>query len=299
MTIQPESTQPQEKPASEFSKPWRELAALVLLAANAVLLFLAIVDLMIPYAFDPSGFTVRAARLFDSFAGTVAIGFPLVAVLITTHIPPRPPRSRVVTLTALIEYAVSALFGVICIFAGFVGTVDSGEFPSVRAGMEDFLRNLVHLCVLGVVAYLVLRVWQGLYAAAKPAPPPAHGQGGYGPAGYGQGGYGPAGYGQGGYPQAGYGQPAAYQYGTPAAGYGTPPPGYGQPQPGYAPGYPAQPAAPGYPSPAQHAAPGSPTGVPGPLHQETMSFPYLSPPGSPATGPDDGDQHHQPPSPQR
>lgn len=264
MTTQPENPATEEKRASEFTKPVRDLLAFVLLGANAVLLFFAVVDLLIPYDFDPRGFTGRADAQFGSFAGFVPVVFPLVAVLITTHIAPASARSRLITLAALIEYAVSALFGVVCMFAAFVGTVESGTFSSVRAGFENFLRQLVQLAVLAAVGYLLARVWKGMYAVPRPVTPQGYGQP-----------YAPAGYGQPGAP-AGYGQPltpGAY----PTPGHGVSTQAYGQPYPGY--GYPV-------PSPSGFPPPGTPSS--GPLHAETTSLPTIPPapaaPGSPAGG---------------
>ncbi|MFS8477706.1 MAG: hypothetical protein FWJ93_01800 [Micromonosporaceae bacterium] len=292
MSSQPEPAAGAEKQASEFTKPTRELVALVLLGANAVMLFFSVVDLLMPYDFDPGGFTGRASIGFSNFVGLVPVGLPVLAVLISTHIAPATARARLVTAVALIEYAVSALFGVICLFAAFVGTVESGTFSAVRAGFENFLRHLAQLCMLAAVGYLVFRLWQGMYATPKPAAAQPYGQPGV-PTGYGQPGaptgYGqpgaPAGYGQPGAP-AGYGQPQAPSgYPAGGSGSGVPTQAYGQPWGGYA--YPAQAA------PAQSPSGYPPSGAPGaqavqPLHAETSQFPFIPPasaaPGSPAGG---------------
>ena len=270
MTTQPENPATEEKRASEFTKPLRDLLAFVLLGANAVLLFFAVVDLLIPYDFDPHGFTGRADVQFGSFTGLVPVVFPLVAVMITTHVTPASARARLITLGALIEYAVSALFGVLCMFAAFVGTVESGTFSSVRAGFENFLRQLVQLAVLAAAGYVVARVWKGMYTAPRPVAPQGYGQ----PGAYGQP-YAATGYGQPGAP-TGYGQPLA-PGAYPAPGHAVPTQAYGQPYPGY--GHPA-------PSPSGFPPPGTPSS--GPLHAETTSLPTVPPaqaaPGSPTGG---------------
>jgi hypothetical protein len=266
-----------EKSASQFTLPLREIAALVLLGATALLLLVAVIELLFPGDLR-GGFTDRAAASFDNFIGLDRIAFPLLAVLLATHIRPTVGRARLITLVALVEYAVAAFFGVIFgLLIGFANT--AGD--SARNAFEGLLVHVAYTGVLAIAGYAVYRVWQGMYHVPKPTNPPGtYGQ----PAGYGQqGGYGTtygqqAGYG-GGYGQPGqapYGQPG--QYGQPAPGtYGQPsappygdqtqayPQGYGQPgygqqeypsgygQQGYPPGY----GQPGYTPPPQSGPPQS------------------------------------------
>jgi hypothetical protein len=213
-----------EKSASQFTLPLRELAAVVLLGATALLLLVAVIELLFPGDLR-GGFTDRAAASFDNFIGLDRIAFPLLAVLLATHIRPAVGRARLITLVALVEFAVSAFFGVIFgLLIGFANT--AGD--SARNAFEALLVHVAYTAVLAIAAYAVFRIWQGVYHVPKPANPPGtYGQ----PAGYGQqGGYGttygqPPGYG------GGYGQPGQAPYGQPGqAGYGQPAPGtYGQP----------------------------------------------------------------------
>jgi hypothetical protein len=208
-----------EKSASQFTLPLREIAAVVLIGATALLLLVGVIELL--FGDLGGGFTDRAAASFGNFIGLDHIAFPLLAVLLATHIRPVVGRAKLITLVALIEYAVSAFFGIIFgLLIGFANT--AGD--SARNAFEGLLVHVAYSGVLAIAAYAVFRLWQGMYHVPKPTNPPGtYGQ----PAGYGQqGGYGstygqPAGYG------GGYGQPGQAPYGQP--GYQPAPGSYGQP----------------------------------------------------------------------
>lgn len=240
MTSQSEA-EPTQRSASQHTRPLREVAALVLVAATAVLLFVALLDLLIPYSLSGSAFSDRARDSFFNFVGLSTIGFPLLAVLLATHLTPVVGRARLITVVALVEYAVAGFFG--ALFGLLVGVVKFAD-STVRGAFEALLVRGAWLAVLGIAAYAVFQVWSNLYRTTRPAPA------GYGP---------PPGYGHPGQPPQGYGPPTyggqqnyappnpAGQYGQPAY---PPPPGYGQP--GYPPpGY----GAPAYPPPGYGPAP--------------------------------------------
>ena len=109
------------------------------------------------------------------FVEVVPVALPLVAVLLATHVRPVLAQGRLVTLGALIEYGVSALFGLVTMLAGFIGRVSSasdlGGGDGVRVGFEDLLARLAWLGVLGVAGFVVLRVYLGAYVTPKPRPP--------------------------------------------------------------------------------------------------------------------------------
>jgi hypothetical protein len=278
----PAAAQPGEKDAVQFTAPYRELAALILVGAASVLLFLTFVDLFVHIG----SFSDRSNGDFDGFVGLWSIALPLGAVLLATHVKPPVNRARLITLVALVDYGVAALFGIITLFAGFIRTV-SGPYGGSGSFGDAFLQLLARLVMLGLLAFagfLVWRVWQGVFAVARPAPQAY----GYGQPGvYGQpGGYGQPGvYGQpGGYPQPGQpGQPGYGTYGQP--GYGQP--GYGQPG-GYQAGYPGA-----YQSPSgSPAAPGTPAG-PASAPPAPGSYPNYPPAGqygagSPGAAPSSG-----------
>ncbi len=277
-----------DKSASQYTLPLREIAAVVLLGATALLLLVAVIELLFPGDLR-GGFTDRAAASFDNFIGLDRIAFPLLAVLLATHIRPAVGRAKLITLVALVEYAVAAFFGVIFgLLIGFANT--AGD--SARNAFEALLVHVAYTAVLAIAAYAVFRVWQGMYHVPKPATPPGtYGQ----PAGYGQqGGYGatygqPAGYGQ----QGGYGQPGQAPYGQP---------GYGQPTPGTY-GQPAQPSGPPYGEQTQAYPQGY--GQPGYGQQEYPSgygqqgggypsgYGQSGYPAQPQSGPPQSDEEHR------
>jgi hypothetical protein len=240
VTSQPQPAPGEGRSASQYLRPLRDLAAYALLAAAAAMLFVAVVRLI------PSGVGLDfGSRAQDSFYGYVnlpTILFPLGAVLLSLLIQPQHPKAQLVTVIALVEYVVAAVFAVI--FGILVGLIKIANF-SVRTAFEELVLRAGWLVVFAVAAFATFQVWRHLYYVPKPkAPPGVYGQPQYGaPGAYpGQPGYGQPGPGQpGGLGQPGYGQPA---YGQP--GYG-PPPGYGQPGQPTPPGYGQQPTYPGMP----------------------------------------------------
>ncbi|MDG4774874.1 hypothetical protein [Solwaraspora sp. WMMD792] len=248
MTTQPEAGPGDRPPARDLTMPLRELAAAVLLGATAVFLFTALLDLLVPYrlGFGP-GFARRSADSFGNFVNLATIGFPLLAVLLATHLTPELGRARLMTLVALVEYAVAAVFGgLFGLLVGFVVLVDD----TIRGGFQAMLTRAAWLAVLGVAGYALWRIWQGRYQVARPKPPAP---GGYGP----PPGYGPP------------GQPGPY---------GPPPPGYGQPGPYH------QPGQYGFHQPGQYGQPGQP-GPAYPPPQPSGPHPMYAPPPAPSSGP--------------
>jgi hypothetical protein len=267
VSTHPESAPGGESTAGRFIRPLRDLAALILVGAPAVMLFVAVVRL-IP-SVDGDTFSTRAQISFDQFINLTSIGLPLVAVLLATLVTPVHPKAKLITTVALAEYAVIAFFGIL--FGFLIGLIDIVGF-SARSAMEELLRRGAWLAIFVIAAFAVFTIWRNLYYTPKPKPVPGmYGQ----PAqGYGQP--------QQGYPQPGHPQPGHPQqqpYGQPAPGYGQPPPSgpppqFGPPQFGPPPGQPgAQPG--GQPSWNQPAPPYS---------TQTFGQPQSAPP-APQSGP--------------
>ncbi|KKK06711.1 CvpA family protein [Micromonospora sp. HK10] len=271
--------------ASQVTKPLRELAALVLLGANAVLLFVSLLRLLLPL--DGYGtFTDRAGSTHYGFVGVEAVVLPLLAVLLATHVRPTLARAKLITQVALAEYAFAALFGVLTFLVWLVGRLADAAVLDAFLGM---LSRLAGLAILGIAAFVVFRIWRTLYFVPRPKPQPGmYGQPQPGwpqqPGGYpGQPG-GPGGYpGQpGGYPGAGApqpGHPVPGQYGHPqsAPPFNTAPPHTPQSGPPYA----APQSGPPYGAPQ----PAPPFGQP-PSADPTQAIPRQ--PAEPA--PQDGDR---------
>ncbi|MCA2215588.1 hypothetical protein [Jidongwangia harbinensis] len=274
MTSQPQPAPGGDRPVGPFLRPLRDLAALVLVVAPAVLLFVAVIRLI------PSGdgldFTSRTQDSFYSFVNPATIFFPLGAVLLALMVKPQHPKAKLITLVAAAEYAVAAFFAVI--FGILVGLIQIVDF-SVRTAFEELLVRAAWLAVFGLAAYATYLVWRNLFYVPKPQPQP----GVYGQPQYGQPGTYPG--------QPGYGQPGGY----PPPGPGQP--GYGQPgawgQPGYGPPpHPGAPAAPGWGQPPVSGQPagGPPAGAPPFGTPPAGTSPASAPPagGPPAGGPPAG-----------
>ncbi|WP_250001043.1 hypothetical protein [Actinoplanes sp. M2I2] len=256
MTSQPQPAPGEGRSAGQFLRPLRDLAAYALVGAPALLLFVAVIRL-IPDGDDQFGY--RTQDSFYGFINTSTVFMPLAAVLLALLVQPRHPKARLITLVALVEYAVMAFFGVL--FGLLIGLINHASNNGARLAFEELLVRVAWLAVFAVAAYAVFRLWQGLFHVAKPKPQP----GVYGQSAYGQ---------PGAYPgQPGYGQPAQGQ-----PGYGQPGPG----QPGYGPGaYPP-------PGPQQFGPPqGQPQGQPPhgqPQGQPPQGQPYGQPYGQPPQG---------------
>jgi hypothetical protein len=267
VTTQPEASSNDDKQASEFTKPVRELIAAVLVGAAAVLLLAALISLVpAGYRFETDSFSGLASARFGSFVNLATIGLPVLAVVLATHITPRVNRAKIITVAALAELGVAAFFGVL--FGTLIGLFGDIDGPGFKSALEALLTRLAFLAVLGAALLFVYKVWRGLYYVPRPAAP-QHPGGYYG--------YPPPGYGQPGYPQGQQGYP-----GYPA-------------QPGY-PGQPGQPGQPGYPPPGYpQAYPpqtyGQPTPYPAPGAPSSGPPSFGAPSsGPPSSGPQGGDQ---------
>jgi hypothetical protein len=280
VTTQPEAGPNEQTSANQITKPWRELIALVLVGANAVLLFVGLIDLLVPYSANV-GFSSRAGGSFFDFVGIEAIVLPLLAVLLATHLKPAVPRAKLVTQAALVEYAVSAVFGVIALLAWLFGSLVDGE---VRAAFTGLLVRIAYAGIFAAASFLIYKIWRTLYYVPRPKTQP----GMYGtpgaPGGYPPAGPGPMGQGQQGPGQPGYGAPTAYGqpgYQPPPAYPGSTPPApptFGGPASQTSTGAPGQPGAYPPPSGPTPTASGPTAGAPAPT-TEPATWPPVPGPG--------------------
>lgn len=260
-------------PARQVTEPLRPVAAMALLMGNAVFLFIGFSDLFFTVTGWASQFGARSVATFDSFAGPFAIGLPLLAVLIATHVAPALSKSRTILVAALVSYAFSAIFGVITYLGAFAGSLFS-----VRATFDGLLWRSVWLCFLAIAGMAVYRVYQSMYPQAK--------------LGY---SYGPTVYGRP-YPgQPMYPQPT-YQPGTAEPRYSPPADTTGFDGPTAETGWPAVPSqlapaasqlAPAAPQSSTPVAPPDPTVRISPPRESdpTRLMPPVAPPGTPAPAP--------------
>lgn len=176
--------------ARPFTEPLRELIAFVLLAGNGVFLVLGFSGLFFVLDRWGSEFGLRSEAVFSTFVGPYSLGLPIVAMLLATHVYPMVRRSKAVLITVLAELAVSAFFGLVTFLGAF-----ANDLASARATVEGLLWRSVWLAFLIFACIVAVRLWLGLYPAAKAGPV------GY-PATYRQPTYGSPYPGQPMYPQA-------------------------------------------------------------------------------------------------
>ncbi|TDB72646.1 hypothetical protein [Micromonospora sp. KC721] len=217
MTSPAESAPHDAEQARQLTRPLRELAALVLLAANAVLLFVAFIDLLTP-VYGYNSFADRMGNSFFTFVGLQAIVLPLLAVLLATHVSPVVGRAKQITQVALVEYAAGALLGALAVLVWLVGRLAEAEVLRALLGL---LTRTAWFAIFALAAFVVYRIWRTLYHVPKPQPQPGlYGQPQPGwpqqpaPGAFPTAGYPPPG--QAGYPTAGgpYGAPSAPQFGA-------------------------------------------------------------------------------------
>ncbi len=238
MTLQPSAD---EAPAVEETKKIRPLLAWGLLGVNAMWLLIAIEAFLFEGDGPRSDFSTRALLAFGEhpdlttgfpgastigLVGFAQIGLPLLAVLLLTHVRPVLPNPKQFLITALIEYGISAVFGLVAFIATF--TLD-GENRG-RPLTETVFMRVGLFALLGLAA---LVVWKA--AAPYLVRPAGYGALPYGA--FGQPGGWPQQPGQPGWPQQG--QPGPSGYAQPQGYLAPPPPGFpgqptrfGQQQPG-------------------------------------------------------------------
>jgi hypothetical protein len=287
VTSTPPPQQPPGRPggsAIQVIRPLRDLTAYALVAAPALWLFVAVIRLI------PSGvgqdFLTRVQNSFYSFVNVELLLLPLAGVLLATVVQPMHKHAKLITIAALIEYAVAGFFAVL--FGFLIALVKIAGW-SVRVAFEEFLVRAAWLAVFAAAAYAVFLIWRTFFYAPKPKPQPGmygqHPQWQQQPQ-YGQPGYPQQQPGQPGFPppgQPGYAQPAQPVQTQPQPGqWGqqpSPAPGWGAPTAGHptvSPPASAPPAPPGSAQPASGGAPGTPPGpfAPAPGHPQA---PYSAP----------------------
>jgi hypothetical protein len=161
-----------------FSSP-RTLAAWALVAYAALHLLFSFFDWLLP---GDGRFIDRSAGA--GFTNLFVMAMPVVAVLIAVYLAPPLNAAKLLTTVALLEYAVSLVFGVLAWLIGFASVFDGGLNNSLNNAF-DALRYLVmgfaDLALIAVAAYVVYRAFTQLGGrlpvtltrTAPPPPPPA------------------------------------------------------------------------------------------------------------------------------
>jgi hypothetical protein len=144
--------------------PWygltspRALAARALVAYVALFLFFAFILWLAP---GDVRFTVRS--LNAGFTDLFIMAMPVVAVVLAVHIKPSIPGARLITVIALIEYAVALLFGVITFLIGLGAVLDRIDDANDAVGaFRHVVLGLAELALIGVAAYIVVTAFTSL-----------------------------------------------------------------------------------------------------------------------------------------
>ncbi len=141
-------------------KPLRPLFAWALLGYAALSLFFTFLAWVIPVGSGDS-FTQRS--YFADFADLITVGMPLLAVLIATHVAPMLAGSKLMTLVALVEYAVMLFFGVLVFLVGLgYGFQNVDTASETVTALSHIVFRLAGLGFAALAAYAVLRVFTGL-----------------------------------------------------------------------------------------------------------------------------------------
>jgi hypothetical protein len=212
--------------ASQYTKPYRLIGALVLLAINALILLVAAANL-IPTGQGSNQLTEAMYTEFGYAISAITIAVPLVAVLLASHLAPVLRQAKTFALIAVIEYGVTIVLGLVSMIGGLLwelNEVKTDQYsylttPSVIIGLFG---QVGQIALVGLAGFFALMVLLGLSREAA-ANRPAAAAAGY-PQGYGQQAYGQQqqypGYGQQQYPGYGQqGQQGFQQQGYPQQGY--------------------------------------------------------------------------------
>lgn len=167
---------------SDTLKKLREPAALAAVAYAGLVLLAAVINLLVPPSYNGAtqSFSSRAydqATTFLSLSVALAVA---AAVYLANEIEPELGRARLVTLLALIEGGVAALFGVVTALALF-----GADGPPGQTKLAQFFAAVGGAAVVAVATWYAWLTWQK--HAAKPqqaGPAPWPGGPGAGGPGY-------------------------------------------------------------------------------------------------------------------
>jgi len=167
---------------SDTLKKLREPAALAAVAYAGLVLLAAVINLLVPPSYNGATQSF-ASRAYDQATTFLSLSVALAvaaAVYLANEIEPELGRARLVTLLALVEGGVAALFGVVTALALF-----GADGPPGQTKLAQFFAALGGAAVVAVATWYAWLTWQK--HAAKPqqaAPAPWPGGPGAGGPGY-------------------------------------------------------------------------------------------------------------------
>ncbi|GAA1419130.1 hypothetical protein ACFQZ4_39790 [Catellatospora coxensis] len=139
-------------------KPLRLLFTLALLGYVALHL-----GFQFPHWILPAQNTTLISRSQSAgFLDLFLMAFPLLAVLIATHLSPQLPGSKIFALVALIEYAVAVVLGGVTFLIGLGGLGWVDTFPETIDALGHVVLAIARLGLVTLAGYAVLRVFLAL-----------------------------------------------------------------------------------------------------------------------------------------
>ena len=156
----------------------RALAAWALVGYAALHLFFAFFDWLLP---GDGTFTGRSANA--GFTNLFVMAMPVVAVLLAVHVAPVLNHAKLITAVALVEYAVSLVFGVFALLIG-VGAVADGSIRNSNDAFDAlayFVMGAAALALIAVAGWVTYQAFVRLGGSlpvamnrtTTPPPPPA------------------------------------------------------------------------------------------------------------------------------
>jgi hypothetical protein len=146
---------------TDAMKKLREPAAVAAVVFAGLSLLVALLNLLAPPGGSGS-FADVAANQVDGFLSVLVAAAAAFGVYLANHAGPVVLKARLITLVALIEFGVAALFGVICVLAMFGASGGQSRF-------YEFIDAVGRAAVVAVAAWYVWLTWQQ-HAAVRPAP---------------------------------------------------------------------------------------------------------------------------------
>jgi hypothetical protein len=139
----------------------RALAAWALVGYVALFQFFEFAQWILP---NGGTFTSRSEN--GSFRSLVVMAMPVLAVVLATFVAPSLRAARLLTIIALVEYAVSLFFGLVTLLIGLGGILDRVDNAKKGFNAFDYLvLGIASLVLIAAAAYVVVR-------ALRPPPNP-------------------------------------------------------------------------------------------------------------------------------
>ncbi|GAB4058800.1 hypothetical protein [Catellatospora paridis] len=151
-------TTPVTTSADQSLKPLRLLFTLALLGYVALYLGFQFLRWILP----AENTTLISRSQSAGFLDLLLMAFPLVAVLIATHVAPQLAGSKIFALVALIEYAAAIVFGGVTFLIGLGGLGWVDTFPETIDALGHVVLTIARLGLVALAGYGVLRVFLAL-----------------------------------------------------------------------------------------------------------------------------------------